>query len=110
MAPDFGQFLQRYRRRVDEGDEPTNGVGQAVANPSDGAVTFTRAIRQGRPHYTVDDHVYRSIRKGKKRFARWDKYIQNDPALRDAMRKCMGKHGSVTVESKLTGQTVRLKK
>lgn len=105
----FTDFLKNYRRRVDEGEPPSNGVGGSIAKP-EGGPSYDRTEKNGRPHYVVSDETYRSIRHGKKKFTRWDKYIQNDESLCSAMRECLSKHGSITVESKTSGQTVRLKK
>lgn len=109
----FDSFLKVYRRRIDEesGEPPTNISGGSVATTPGGmAPTFTRKMTHGKPHYTVDDHVYRAIRKGKKKYSRWDRFIQNDSELCAAMRQCMGEFGQVTVESKISGQMTRLKK
>lgn len=115
--PQFEDFLRKYRHRIDEdegeggggAEEPTNGVGDSIAT-TPGGFAFTRRMVGVHPHYTVEDHVYRDIRNGKKKYSRWDKYIPHDSDLCQAMKSCMGKYGQVTVESKLGGQAVRLRK
>uniref|UniRef100_A0AAU6W3K6 Uncharacterized protein n=1 Tax=Pseudomonas phage Cygsa01 TaxID=3138529 RepID=A0AAU6W3K6_9VIRU len=107
----FNDFLRNYRHRIDEdGESPTNVTGASIAMNPGGGLTFTRKMVGVHPHYTVEDHVYRDIRKGKKKYSRWDKYIPHDSELCTAMKACMGKYGQVTVESKLGGQSVRLRK
>lgn len=108
--PQFDDFLRNYRRRIDEeGSEPSNQSGPSIAT-TPGGLSYTRKMVGVHPHYTVEDNVYRDIRRGKKKYSRWDKYIPHDSELCTAMKACMGKYGQVTVESKLGGQSVRLRK
>jgi len=105
---DFGDFLKNYRHRIDEEGEPSNDVGASIAQPEAGG--YKRVMKGNHPHYTVPDNIYRNIRKGKKKYSRWDRFISDAPELCGAVRECMGKYGSVTVESSVSGQSVRLRK
>jgi hypothetical protein len=108
--PLFDDFLRKYRHRIDEDNEgPSNTTGDAIAT-TPATLAFTRKMVGVHPHYTVEDHVYRDIRRGKKKYSRWDKYIPHDSELCTAMKGCMGKYGQETVERKLGGQSVRLRK
>ncbi len=113
MSYSFTDFLRKYRMRVDEeASEPTNGVGASVATPEvPQGQTFTRSMGSNKkPHYKVEDSVYRDIRHGRAKGGRWDQFIPQDSELCKAMRGCLTKHGEVSVENSKTGQVAWIKK
>lgn len=93
-----GQFEQ-MQQPVIESDAPTNTT-VGVANP-DGP-TFSKSRFAGYPCVEVDDATYMKCSQGKKPYARWKNYVEEEQ-LENFVKKEFNKEKKLLMKNKNTG-------
>lgn len=87
------------RDYIGESEAPTNVTG-GVANP-DGPV-FNKTRFAGYPCVEVDDDTYMKCSQGKKPYARWKKYVEEEE-LENFVKKEFHKEKKLLMKNKSTG-------
>lgn len=100
------EFVEEQKEELEESDAPTTTTS-GVANP-DGKPLFTKTRFAGYPCVEVDNNTYMRCSQGKKKYARWNKYVEEEE-LENFVKKNFHKEKRLLLKDRDSGAMLFLK-